>query len=51
MGELRKQDEDIARTLRDYYAQMWIEDSDMRDVIPIQYVVGEDMCILENRIA
>lgn len=51
MGELRKQDEDIARTLRDYYAQMWIEDSDMQEVIPIQYVVGEDMCILENRIA
>lgn len=51
MNELRKRDEDCARSIKDYYAQMWIEDSDMNDVEPIQYVVGEDMTILENRIA
>lgn len=38
MDELRKQDADNARTLRDYYAQMWIEDADGCTIEPLEQI-------------
>ena len=40
MGELRKQDEDNARTLENYYAQMWIEGADGIDIVPLEQIAN-----------
>ena len=38
MGELRKQDEGNARTLENYYAQMWIEEVGGQDIIELEEI-------------
>ena len=38
MGELRKQDEDNARTLENYYAQMWIKEVGGRDIVELEEI-------------
>ena len=40
MGELRKQDEANCKYLRDYYAQMWIENTDGVELVPLEQVAN-----------